>query len=533
MCEGGRVLHHLRSTIGDSRNTVVIVGFQAQHTLGRRLVEAPPRGPHLRRDADAAGRGGGAGRLLARTPTRRACSTSPRPSAIEVRCARCCSFTVSRPPSRRWRVASPRAAFRRCTRRRRGSACGCEAPVVAHGARGRRRPPPGRRGRRAPRRAHARGESRSSTGGPSPSWRASRGGHRSSTGAALPWNNAAELESMTRARGQPLDVTVQPMTRFRLHDPALIQEVIAFPSAVRLDHPESNVARAYVYRRGRLGERPIVVWVPGQYALDAWLAPISGLTEEIVRRGVDVVLLVPPYHLERTPAGFSSGDAVLAASTPDHLRVFAQELSDLRRLLAWLRGLGRAGAGWTGHLAGRCAAASHRHLGRRPRLSHRHHSRDRARRHLWTTPAGGSVSPPVGGRGPFAGGCREALRQPRSDGHAAAPVRVPHLGPVRALRPHRRGAAHPRLDGRLGRHATCTLIRAATRWRCSRRRCTGTTRALSTRTCTPSAADRGSARAQRLRVGCAQAATLRRFPRGEARLRGRRRWHVVRTIARS
>lgn len=39
MCEAGRVLHHLRATIGDSRNAVVIVGFQAQHTLGRRLVE--------------------------------------------------------------------------------------------------------------------------------------------------------------------------------------------------------------------------------------------------------------------------------------------------------------------------------------------------------------------------------------------------------------------------------------------------------------------------------------------------------------
>lgn len=39
MCEGGRVLHHLRTTIGDSRNTVAIVGFQAAHTLGRRLVE--------------------------------------------------------------------------------------------------------------------------------------------------------------------------------------------------------------------------------------------------------------------------------------------------------------------------------------------------------------------------------------------------------------------------------------------------------------------------------------------------------------
>jgi metallo-beta-lactamase family protein len=39
MCEAGRVLHHLRTAIESERNTVLIVGFQAQHTLGRRLVE--------------------------------------------------------------------------------------------------------------------------------------------------------------------------------------------------------------------------------------------------------------------------------------------------------------------------------------------------------------------------------------------------------------------------------------------------------------------------------------------------------------
>jgi metallo-beta-lactamase family protein len=43
MCESGRVLHHLRATIGDPRSAVVIVGFQAQHTLGRRLVERRDR----------------------------------------------------------------------------------------------------------------------------------------------------------------------------------------------------------------------------------------------------------------------------------------------------------------------------------------------------------------------------------------------------------------------------------------------------------------------------------------------------------
>ncbi len=43
MCEGGRVVHHLRNSIEDSRNMVVIVGYQAQHTLGRRLVERRPQ----------------------------------------------------------------------------------------------------------------------------------------------------------------------------------------------------------------------------------------------------------------------------------------------------------------------------------------------------------------------------------------------------------------------------------------------------------------------------------------------------------
>jgi metallo-beta-lactamase family protein len=39
MCEVGRICHHLRSIIEDDKNTVLIVGYQAQHTLGRRLVE--------------------------------------------------------------------------------------------------------------------------------------------------------------------------------------------------------------------------------------------------------------------------------------------------------------------------------------------------------------------------------------------------------------------------------------------------------------------------------------------------------------
>lgn len=39
MCETGRIVHHLRNNIQSPKNTVLIVGFQAAHTLGRRLVE--------------------------------------------------------------------------------------------------------------------------------------------------------------------------------------------------------------------------------------------------------------------------------------------------------------------------------------------------------------------------------------------------------------------------------------------------------------------------------------------------------------
>ncbi len=39
MCEGGRILHHLKHGVGDPRNIVLIVGFQAENTLGRRIVE--------------------------------------------------------------------------------------------------------------------------------------------------------------------------------------------------------------------------------------------------------------------------------------------------------------------------------------------------------------------------------------------------------------------------------------------------------------------------------------------------------------
>lgn len=42
MAETGRILHHLKNNVEDPRNTILIVGWQAENTLGRRIVERQP-----------------------------------------------------------------------------------------------------------------------------------------------------------------------------------------------------------------------------------------------------------------------------------------------------------------------------------------------------------------------------------------------------------------------------------------------------------------------------------------------------------
>lgn len=39
MCEAGRIRHHLKNEIGDARNTILAVGYMAEATLGRKVVD--------------------------------------------------------------------------------------------------------------------------------------------------------------------------------------------------------------------------------------------------------------------------------------------------------------------------------------------------------------------------------------------------------------------------------------------------------------------------------------------------------------
>lgn len=42
MCESGRVVHHLKHAVSKPENTIVLIGFQGQHTLGRKIADRHP-----------------------------------------------------------------------------------------------------------------------------------------------------------------------------------------------------------------------------------------------------------------------------------------------------------------------------------------------------------------------------------------------------------------------------------------------------------------------------------------------------------
>jgi metallo-beta-lactamase family protein len=42
MCEAGRIVHHLANGVGDPKNMILIVGYQAENTLGKKLVMKEP-----------------------------------------------------------------------------------------------------------------------------------------------------------------------------------------------------------------------------------------------------------------------------------------------------------------------------------------------------------------------------------------------------------------------------------------------------------------------------------------------------------
>jgi acetyl esterase/lipase len=133
----------------------------------------------------------------------------------------------------------------------------------------------------------------------------------------------------------------------------IINEIGRFQSFIRSGAREANVGAVDIYRHGALGERPVILWVPGRGFAAIGLPFFQAMYERILARGYDLVVWIPPYHLMRQQDGADAGDGFLRVDVADNVQVFQRMTHELEAIVAWLHGQGvTTVGGWGGSVGG-------------------------------------------------------------------------------------------------------------------------------------------------------------------------------------
>jgi hypothetical protein len=147
------------------------------------------------------------------------------------------------------------------------------------------------------------------------------------------------------------EISVSPLDRWLIKHPlgyTLIQEKITFPSQVREGMPRVNRATFYLYRRGSLKGRKVMISVPGLGVSDWVLYLVGCYFDEILKRDYDVLFYVPPFHLDRKEDGKGDGEGFFTSNTVENLSVIYSSAREIRTAIDYLKKEGVASIGGRG-----------------------------------------------------------------------------------------------------------------------------------------------------------------------------------------
>ncbi|MDI1445634.1 hypothetical protein [Polyangium sp. 6x1] len=152
----------------------------------------------------------------------------------------------------------------------------------------------------------------------------------------------AELPSIERSRSLPGPAGAEYMIRFR--SPSCIGDVVH----ARVFEPErrEEITATFIYAGGLFTACDEAVYWPEEEAMGRGLAA----------RGHRVILLAPPWHGRRAPAGKASGEAILSAGPEGLFRLCAAGAQEMAVLIAWARELGSSVVGIGGTSVGALVA---------------------------------------------------------------------------------------------------------------------------------------------------------------------------------
>jgi acetyl esterase/lipase len=134
----------------------------------------------------------------------------------------------------------------------------------------------------------------------------------------------------------PLDPVFPSRFVYSVRQEGYVEYRVEFPSAYRSPYPANNTVHAWwLVPTKRTGRAPTVVLL---HSLGVRRPELEmGLARELARNGVAVFLMTLPYHMQRTPPGYGSGDLILAGDIALLREAGIQATWDVRRAVDWLQ----------------------------------------------------------------------------------------------------------------------------------------------------------------------------------------------------
>ncbi len=150
-----------------------------------------------------------------------------------------------------------------------------------------------------------------------------------------------------------VEVTVGNLDRWRLSEGGrdLHQEKLRFPSTspVRMRTPDEAIF--YLYYRGDLAGKKVILWVPGYGVSDFAFLFIRKIFATELDHNYAILFYTLPGHLERIHAGEKSGDGLLSADPETNLETVQTVLGELETGMNYLRGRGASSfSAWGGSM---------------------------------------------------------------------------------------------------------------------------------------------------------------------------------------
>ncbi len=161
------------------------------------------------------------------------------------------------------------------------------------------------------------------------------------------------LEKLTAVPPETKPYRITPLKKWHItSDRDLTYEKWAFKSSFFGDELPGD-ALFYVIQQKKLQNNPVILWVPGFGVSDFAFRFVKNFFTAEIDAGYNVVIYIPPYHMERQKKGKSSGSGLITASPLHNVQEMVNAVKELRMVYAYLKARNVATIGtWGGSMGG-------------------------------------------------------------------------------------------------------------------------------------------------------------------------------------